>query len=404
MVAATHAPRPQASVATDRLELVDALRGFALFGVFWANLLVFSGIGFLSDEQRNGLFPGPVDRVAYVLERLLVENRFMGLFSFLFGISFWLFMSRVQGRSASPLALFYRRIAWLFVIGLIHGGLFWCFDILRFYALWAVFLPLFAQMRTGLLLRIALAAAVVLPALVSGLSAGLGPDASPAVDIDAMALEAFSKGSFGEALAANFRYDLALTTTLSQLAYQIALFGRLLLGLWVARALDLGNPVAHRPLLQRVLFLGFSFGILSGGLSLADLMPEPGHPILAAAFRRIVMEGNQLGLTLAYASALALAYLGTRQRRFLLGFAPLGRMALSAYLAQTAFGIWLFYGYPGGPALMGTVGPAFLAAIALPGYAIQLVFARAWFSRFRMGPVEWCWRSLTYGRIQRMAV
>jgi uncharacterized protein len=66
-------PAPRA----DRLEFVDALRGFALFGVFWANLLLFCGINYLTDAQRSARFPGPLDRFAFGFERFLVENKFI---------------------------------------------------------------------------------------------------------------------------------------------------------------------------------------------------------------------------------------------------------------------------------------------------------------------------------------
>ena len=121
-------------------------------------------------------------------------------------------------------------------------------------------------------------------------------------------------------------------------------------------------------------------------------------PLLAFA-RHLVVEGGQLGLTLAYAAALGLAYLGARGSaiRFL---APLGRMALTWYLFQTVFGIWLFYGFPRGPGLMGRVGPASLTALCLVGYPAQVLLARAWLARFRFGPAEWLWRCLTYGKMQ----
>jgi uncharacterized protein len=94
---------------SDRLVFVDALRGFALFGVFWANLLIFSGITYMSDEQRASLF-GAGDRAAYWFERFFIENKFIGLFSFLFGVSFWLFLSRGRARGGPAVRLFYRRI------------------------------------------------------------------------------------------------------------------------------------------------------------------------------------------------------------------------------------------------------------------------------------------------------
>jgi hypothetical protein len=120
---------PGAPVAgAPRVEAVDVTRGFALFGVFWANLFIFSGIGYMTEEQRGRLFPGSADTLAYLGERFFIENKFMGLFSLLFGISFWLFLDRVGGRGPSPLNLFYRRIFWLFVIGALHGWLLWWGD------------------------------------------------------------------------------------------------------------------------------------------------------------------------------------------------------------------------------------------------------------------------------------
>src|SRR5215831_20380435 len=89
------------SRAAERVQFVDALRGFALFGVFAANLLIFSGIDYMSHERRTASFGGSLDRLAFFCERFFVENKFMGLFSFLFGISFWLFLSRVQSRTNS---------------------------------------------------------------------------------------------------------------------------------------------------------------------------------------------------------------------------------------------------------------------------------------------------------------
>ena len=253
-----------------RLEFVDSLRGFALFGVFWANLLIFSGIDYMTDGQRASLFGGPLDTLAYFLEQLFIENKFMGLFSFLFGISFWLFLNRVRSRGASPTTLFYRRIFWLFAIGAIHGWLLWCFDVLRFYALWAVLLPLFVRTTPRRLLRVAMITAVLLPALVAAANVWLIRPA--AADLDATALAAFSAGSYREVLAANWRYDWYLTNSISQIGYQVAIFGRLLLGLYVARSLDLANLAADRTLLRRVLVVGAAAGLVGNTIFAGDLL------------------------------------------------------------------------------------------------------------------------------------
>ena len=383
--------------AADRLEFVDALRGFALLGVFWANLFIFSGIEYMSAEQRTAAFPSRLDAYARLFERFFIENKFMGLFSTLFGVSFWLFLSRARARGGAASLLFYRRIFWLFAIGLAHGWLLWAFDILRFYALWAAFLPLFVATAPRRLIRYALAASVLVPALVAALRAAL-PPAAPGPDLDALALAAFSRGSYREALAANWRYDWYLTLSIGQIGYQVAIFGRLLLGLWIARTLDLGDLAKHRALLRRVLLAGGLAGLAGSTVFAGDLFGGPKGPLLAFA-RRFVVEGGQLGMTLAYAAGLGLVWVGARGS-VLRWLAPLGRMALTFYLLQTMFGIWLFYGYPHGPNRMGRVGPASLAELCLAGYAVQIVLARFWLERFRFGPAEWIWRCLTYGKAQ----
>lgn len=90
-----------ATPASRRLQFVDSLRGFALFGVFWANLLIFSSIEYLTEEQRASLFLGRPDVFGYCFERFLIENKFMRLFSLLFAISFglaeWRWRSLIDG-------------------------------------------------------------------------------------------------------------------------------------------------------------------------------------------------------------------------------------------------------------------------------------------------------------------
>lgn len=378
----------------DRVDVIDALRGFALFGVCWANLLVFAGLAFLTDEQRNERFGGSLDTALWACERFFVEYKFMGLFSFLFGVSFWLFLGRVEARTHAPRALYYRRIGWLFAIGAVHGWLFWCFDILRFYALWAVFLPLCVRMQPRKLLALALVMSVLVPAIVSGAAAGMAQPGADPVDHDALAWAAFSQGSWAESWRANWDYDWHLSSGISQLAYQTALFGRLLLGLYAARTLDLFGLGAQRALLVRTALIGACIGIVGSTIFTFDLL-EPAGP-LAAFARRLLVEGGQLGLTLAYAAGFVLLHLGVRGGKAAAALAPVGRMALTWYLLQTALGIWLFYAWPGGPALMGRAGPAMLALASVASFAVQAAAAHWWMKRCSQGPAEWCWRSLTW--------
>jgi len=80
--------------------------------------------------------------------------------------------------------------------------------------------------------------------------------------------------------------------------------------------------------------------------------------------------------------------------------APVGRMALTNYLAHTVLNLLIFYGY--GLGLLGKVGTTFCVVLSLAVFALQIVYSRWWLRRFRFGPAEWLWRTLTYGRAQSM--
>ena len=385
----------------DRVEFVDSLRGFALLGVFAANLFIFSGFTYMSDEQQAMLPTATIDHVVHLLELIFIENKFMGLFSFLFGVSFWLFLDRANARGAEGVSLFYRRIWWLFVIGAAHGWLFWFWDILRFYALWGLLLPLFLRVSNKVLLGSALFSAVIAPALIGGLRSLLMEPAAPSTALNALALETFSSGTYAEVLRINWLYDWDMTLSISQIAYQVALFGRLLLGLYAARLLIHADLERHYKLFRTLLIWGAIIGIPCNILIAGRYLDSSAASSFLMPFgRRFVAQTGYLALTLAYASALALLFQTSRWKPYLLMFAPVGRMALTCFLLQTLFGLWLFYGFMPGPNLMGKIGPLWLILVWASGYAIQVWFASFWLRHFRFGPAEWLWRSLTYWKIQ----
>jgi len=387
--------------STDRLEFVDALRGFALFGVLGANLFIFSGFIYMTDAQQAALPTAVLDKVVYLLELVLVENKFMGLFAFLFGVSFWLFLDRLRQRGVAGAGLFYRRLLWLFVFGAIHGWLFWCFDILRFYALWGLLLPLFLRVSNKTLLSAALFCAVLAPALIRGFMSLLMPPSADDSAMNALALQAFASADYVNFLRVNWLYDWYLTLDVSQIAYQVAVLGRLLLGLYAARRLVFTDLRSHYKLFRTTLIVGAVVGLAGNILIAGHYLESEATGVFVLPFvRRLIAESGYLGLTLAYAAGLALLFQRARGARTLQLLAPLGRMALTSYLVQTLFALWLFYGFMPGPKLMAKIGPVWLLPIWFVEYAIQVWFASAWLRRFRFGPAEWLWRSLTYWKIQ----
>lgn len=101
---------------------------------------------------------------------------------------------------------------------------------------------------------------------------------------------------------------------------------------------------------------------------------------------------------MAYASGLVLLAQDPRWHARLLPLAAVGRTALSNYLLQTLICTTIFYGY--GLGLYGQIGPAVGIALTLVIFGLQVPLSNWWVKRFRFGPFEWLWRSLTYGKLQ----
>jgi uncharacterized protein len=118
-------------------------------------------------------------------------------------------------------------------------------------------------------------------------------------------------------------------------------------------------------------------------------------------FPLAMMASMALGtvpFALAYIAAITLLLQRPPWRELLKPFGPVGRMALSNYLSQTVICLAIFYGGD----LIGTYRPALYLLISLALFAVQIWWSAWWLARYRFGPMEWVWRSLTYGRMQPM--
>ncbi len=136
-------PSAEPVKAAERFFAVDALRGFALLGILAMNIVDFGwpGVAY-SNPLRGGGFEGS-DRVIWFFNHLVFEGKMMTIFSMLFGAGLVLMDQRATSRKASIRGVYYRRVLWLLVIGLVHSYLIWSGDILVLYAECGLFLYLF---------------------------------------------------------------------------------------------------------------------------------------------------------------------------------------------------------------------------------------------------------------------
>jgi uncharacterized protein len=392
----THYGSPSAE--GERFELIDALRGFALAGVLLVNLGSFTLYVFLDDAARAALPTAGFDRIADAVKSLLVEDKAITLFSMLFGLGFALQLERAQARGSAG-RLYLRRIGVLLLFGAIHSYLFWWGDILLIYALMGLLLALCRNLsQRGLLalgLFVALAPALAEPWIDSFLQ-GLPTQQA----MERANIAAFSSPHWSLVLAQNLAFS-----NWAYLAWWGVfpfVFGRFLLGYWAGRSGLLQRPDRHRSLLLRLFLVTALIGAAATLLGYFENRVDSRIAILAGQagtlLLQVVLRAGPLALGIAYAAGFALLFLHPAWRRVLRVLAPVGRMALSNYLLQTAVCLLVFYGIGLG------VGPRFGYVGILTAWALlfgaQVVASHWWLARYRFGPMEWLWRSLTYWHAQ----
>lgn len=394
------APTPLRPIRrSERIELLDVLRGFALGGIVIVNYQVFAGLLFMDPGALAALGMTTADRVTEFLIHLLLEQKFYSLFSLLFGIGFSIQMGRAADRGSAFAPFFRRRLAVLLGIGLLHAVLVWPGDILVLYSVLGFSLLLFrdASARTVLRWGVALLLSpIAIYALLlvlrvpdpMAVMAGSGP--SPL----ARALAVFSGGSYPEVVATNaFMYVGRWILYVVQLRIPRVL-GMFLIGVWLDRRNVFRDPAGNRVLLARTALWGAVIGLSANAV--VAWMGE-GRPALPATGRGLLgLSLSAIGvpaLALAYAAAIALAMKATRKTGWM-SLAPMGRMALTQYLLQSVAGVLVFYGL--GLGLLGRTRPLTATAIAVLVFAGQVVLSRLWMARFAYGPAEWVWRRLTY--------
>jgi uncharacterized protein len=385
----------------ERIQALDVLRGVAVAGILFANVLVFFGQFVLSPERAAALPTAAADGVALFLEHVLVDGKFYSVFSLLFGIGFGLQLAR-GGDAGLP--RFKRRLRILLAIGAIHAILIWAGDILMLYALLGFTMPWFARKSNRALVRwtvtlLAVPTALYVVAMAVWTLVGSGAAqtaAGPGVPPSILAIfEAMGRGGVKDAFIGNLVFlagrwaDLFVTVRFPKV------LGMFVLGLWTVRAGLALSPSFHRATLLRWSRLGWGVGLPANIIAAWAFQQWPYLPPSVGALLGVAMQGVGIPmLAIGYAATVGL--LVVDRRRLVSIFAPVGRMALTNYLMHSIICVVLSYGF--GLALWWRIGASRAMAIAAGILVVQIPLSAWWLSRFRFGPAEWIWRRLTYGR------
>jgi uncharacterized protein len=395
------------SSKSTRIEIIDSLRGLALAGILICHMTE-NYIGSMSPQSFNdAVHVGMIDNIIDGLIFFFLRGKFIALFSFLFGLSFFIQMDNGAKKGKPFGGRFLWRLIILLAIGYVHS-LFYRGDILTIYAFLGLFLIPFYRIKSKWLL-------VISAILFLGIARYIiyffiGTDSiwggSPEMDNNAAWVvdyyNVLKEGSLWDVFKAN-----GLQGHLDKADYQFSIFGRgyftfafFLLGLYAGRQEYFKNYRNHKKLLKNTVIWSSVILVVSLGLvaaAFSQVGPDGGLDSWFAMVGLSAVDIGNMAMTFLWIAIFVILYKKTKPERWLSKLAPYGRMALTNYVLQSIIGTLLLYGW--GFGLIGELRQLYTFLIALVFIAFQVWLSKIWLSYYNYGPLEWLWRSLTFFKI-----
>jgi uncharacterized protein len=425
-------PSPAPTAGTERVASVDVLRGVALLGILVINIQVFAlAEAAMVRPPLAGGFQG-TDFAAWLVSFLLCNLKMMAIFSMLFGAGLVLMTQRFDCRETPLAAIYYRRIFWLFVIGMIHAYLIWYGDILVNYAVCGALLFPLRRLSPRWLIPLGVLVLLIAVPILLGIGCLLGWVRDQAAAADAAEAAGRMPNEIQRALQdAWVEVEGTLNPSAERLAEEVAQHREGYLEGFGRRAVDsLGAQVFA----NATLFFWRSLGLMLIGAGLMKL------GVFTSArsygyYAGMIAVGYGIGLPLSALSVwwslasdfdivhafttavhtdyiggvfVALGHVGVVMtvckagvlRPLTTALGAVGRMALTNYLMQSLICVWLFEGW--GLGWFMELSRTGLVGVVVAIWGLQMVFSLLWLAQFRFGPAEWMWRSLTYGRLREL--
>ena len=400
----------------DREIFMDVLRGFAILGIFIANLGGFSWYGESAHEPGTFIFPR-ADDITSFLHQLFIEGKFYSIFSLLFGWGIALQFKRAEDKGINAAPVVRRRLLFMLLLGACHL-LIWAGDIVFFYALLGFLLFPLRKLSNKTLL-ITGAVLVLSPILLYALKMNFPVLNRPADWCAEMAMKTgaslshvhnqeefmniLQHGSWWDQLVVNisgffFRYNYLFFV--SRIPKVLGMF---LIGYVIGRSEFFKNIQQYKKIVYAVVIGGLLIG-LPANYMLAHYMSKHGSDYWQlktnGLYQTIAYALGVAPLALAYTGIFMLAFQSAKGKKRLSILAPVGKMAFSNYIFQTLVGSFVFLGP--GLGYMGKVGPFCYTIFGVIVFIFQIILSTIWLRYFNYGPLEWLWRSATYKKWQPM--
>ncbi|MBF6598743.1 MAG: DUF418 domain-containing protein [Fermentimonas sp.] len=411
-------------VSQKRINVIDALRGFSLLGVILIHML--QKFGYLSVNVTEIARYPMFDTIIQLLVTHVIAGRFITIFSFLFGLSFFIQMDRASKRGIDFRGRFLWRMVILFVIGIV-GTTFAYMDILTLYAFYGIILVLLFPLKNWVLITITSLILLGLPLMsIVGfdnitLKEATAINLNQSIDTNNVESETLNATTNEDIFITNASFlesakDNIFVNTKEKLHYQFRMsstgymvFALFILGFVVGRT-GFFEKVNIKKRKNYILFIGFFIAAIVSKLLVQLFTPE--NPInlflhvsqgLKVPINSIIASTlNDLSM-LFQSGVLAMGFIVLYQTKILGKYldllSPYGRMGLTNYEVQNVVGAMLFSSWELG-SFFGRLGITELFILGLIIYALQIIASKQWLKHFLYGPLEWFWRSATYMKWQ----
>ena len=389
--------------AQERIAVLDIIRGVALLGILLVHMPAWFGTpAMYLDALGINLWTNVWDTTVQSFLGIFALGKFYTMFAFLFGLGFVIFFERAKARATKPKLLFFKRLSILLIIGLLHGFFIWHGDVLVLYALFGFLLPVFFNRKPKTLIIWGIVfLSIFLLIVAAALTMQLMPEAMQNEMIGSIksglanSFYAYREGNFAAIMAQRSTDVLMMYSNLIPIFFMY--FPLFLLGVYVAQKGIFQNIEANLPFIKKAWLWGLLIGLPMS--IIAYWASYHADHIIFNVFTLLQFAAGifgNTGLSIFYMASIVLLFQSTKWILRLKPFGYVGRMALSNYLLQSIIGTMIFYSY--GLGLYGQIAPALGFVLAILIFIIQIIISKWWLSRYQFGPMEWVWRSLTYGK------
>jgi len=386
----------------NRIVSLDVLRGVAILGILPMNIQSFAMAG---AAYWNPTAYGDLRGANYwvwLLSHLLADQKFLTIFCMLFGAGILLFSEHAEAAARAPAPLHFRRMALLIVFGILHGWLLWSGDILFDYGLCGMIVYPLRELRP----RTLAVAGIGLMAVASAVQVGWGLSAAhwPPAELGDKIDELWQPGPPTIAAEiADYRGSwVSQMKSRGPDAFSEETFVFWAWGLWRESGMMMVGMALYRwgvlsaqrsrVFYARLIAIALLIGI---PVTLYGTLRDFAHHWTFLYSFFYGMQFNYWAsplVSLGWIGVVMLVYRGAAARPF----AAAGRMAFTNYILQTVICTTIFYG--NGLGLFGKVERTGQFAIVIAVWIVELAISTVWLRYVRMGPLEWLWRSGTYGR------